>query len=380
MADTVFSIQELCDHIAHQIEDNGLDPSHSDLKSLALVCQTMGIAAQSQIFHHVILDPAQLPRRASGETHTPLQVAHTSLRLSDILATSPRLLSLIRRLSIFANAGILEPLTTIQLPVLQQICVRFAEVPWSGDNVIRFTQRLIALPSIREVHVVGGWHNYPLDLLESLFETCARSLESLSFHNVVVPPTPFTPGITRPRQQRLQIKRLKLLGTTSRLTDWLTSPLCPFDFTHLVDVEIQPHPQDSTLVHLVTSARLSITRLGIFGRYVLDVNFSQFPVLKSLEIELLSYRALSNLSPQNSIEILLLHAPAHVILAPQRALDLLSRGDTAVAASPLPCLREVEIRVTTSFTFHPEVDLESMKACFPELKARGLLVLTSYKY
>ncbi|KAJ6475158.1 hypothetical protein DFH09DRAFT_1379840 [Mycena vulgaris] len=60
IAESVFSIQELCYHNAQQIEHNPLGPSATAMNSLALVCQTMGIAAQSQIFPHVILDPHDL--------------------------------------------------------------------------------------------------------------------------------------------------------------------------------------------------------------------------------------------------------------------------------------------------------------------------------
>ncbi|KAJ6576058.1 hypothetical protein DFH09DRAFT_1361671 [Mycena vulgaris] len=265
MARTVFSVRELCDPITEHLT------LHEDLKSAALVCHTLCVSAQSQIFRHVILDPWELPvenHRGEDPLELTLRAFH---RLSVLLATSPHLRRFIQHLSVVAKAEILEPLSNIQFPALRKIRFNFDGLNLSDDDVLdssdrgvelhvlRLARGFIGLPSIHEVELVD-LGELPLDSFASLFDTCSPYLEALVFNDVAVPATLPSVSLPRPSERRVKIKQLTLIESPN-VPYGLISPSSPFDFTGLVAAEITATNMSPALVQIMTAARRSLKRL-----------------------------------------------------------------------------------------------------------------------
>ncbi|KAJ6603307.1 hypothetical protein DFH09DRAFT_392936 [Mycena vulgaris] len=207
MAETIFSIQELCDHLAGHIASHPDQTSHCDLKSAALVCQTLCISAQAQLFRHVIITPLQfLSKRNAADAalsnspatssvfaarRTPALAAAAAHRLSAVLAGSPHLARYIRQLDVFADPPIVKSVSMIQLPALQKIRVWFNPREPAAE-ALHFARDLIGLPSIRDVELIDLALpvDLPFELFTSLFDTCTRHLESLTFTHVALPSGP----------------------------------------------------------------------------------------------------------------------------------------------------------------------------------------------
>ncbi|KAJ6600323.1 hypothetical protein DFH09DRAFT_1128042 [Mycena vulgaris] len=357
MAQQVLSIQELCDELARHIALSA--SSQGDLRSLALVSHMFCSSAQSQIFCDVNLESTKAP-------HLP--TISIIRRLAHLLATSPHLLRYIRHLTICADSEILKLLVTIRFPALRKIRIRFTY----NDDSFLLARHLVGLPSIREVEI--AYHcRTSLDDFASLFETCTRSLDSLSFTNVVPSSGPLAAGVPLPGGEPVQIKRLKLYDSFD-LVHWFASPSCPFDFTHLAEVEIcdSSFTGDSVWPFL-TSARLTMTRLRISGCLPLDVKLSDFAAMWCLEIEIYAaLRAISGLAPDNRVEILVLHACAREFIA-DAGKRVCFELDTLLATSSMTALRQVQVQVHGR---RPSFNCESL---FPQLRARDLLVVTDHR-
>jgi hypothetical protein len=100
--------------------------------------------------------------------------------------------------------------------------------------------------------------------LAFLFTDLTPQLQSIMFTGVALK----TPELSmscdpRPKEQRAQIRRLKIVALQGCPLDWLTFLSCPFDFSQLAEVHVDRF--DAYLVQLLLSARLAITRLEIFG-------------------------------------------------------------------------------------------------------------------
>ncbi|KAJ7493817.1 hypothetical protein FB451DRAFT_449225 [Mycena latifolia] len=207
----VFHIQELCDHIARHIALH--KSSHDDLKSTALVCQTLCSSAQSQIFRQVSLDPWEVPGGDTGTIYSTSDAVVAGIsaarRLSAVLTASPHLLRHIRCLSVLGRLEILELVSNMRIPFLQKIRINFDDTPWSDDTrwsedtrwddeVLRVSRDLIGSPSIREVEIHNVFSSasqgLSLDLFTSLFETRPRDIYSLGFF-LVKPTSPLPPRL-----------------------------------------------------------------------------------------------------------------------------------------------------------------------------------------
>ncbi|KAJ6536437.1 hypothetical protein DFH09DRAFT_1179003 [Mycena vulgaris] len=352
MAKAVFSIQELCDQIAQQITDDIAfeELPYDDLKSTALVCHTLCISAQSQLFRHVI---------------------SAARRLAAILSASPHLLRYIRHLSIVAYSEILKPLATIRFPGLAKLCISFIDMELADAEVFLLIRDLIGLPSICEVEIRDLDHTqFTSDHFTSLFETCTRSLGALICHGVCPSSAPFTAGAIRLGHERAQITRMKLHDSPS-LGQWLMSPSCTFDFTSLADLEISHglEARDSAVWAFLTSVRPPITRLSIStgGSNALDL--SQFPGLTCLELSPSDHLVISSLKSDNCVERLVFDVSE--TFWEFHHSGLLSETDALVATFPLPALRDVEVW----FNGYDVSDPNSVIAEFPQLNAKGSIVV-----
>ncbi|KAJ7488348.1 hypothetical protein FB451DRAFT_735715 [Mycena latifolia] len=375
VATTVFGIHELCDHIVHHIALD--DSSQGTLKSTALVCQTLCISAQCEIFRHVELDVYQLQdgNISSSESATPACILVLG-RLSAILAASPHLLRHVRSLSVLARSEILEPVLSIGFPLLQKIRFNFWGAPQPIDDLFHLTRDCIALPSIREVELANLYKRRLS--MDPLFEARGQYLDSLTF-NAVRPLHPISTACTPcPQERRTHIKHLKLLRS-EKLEDWMISPSCPFDFTRLVDVEAHGRP-NSVLLQLLSSARMSIKQLRIGDGVALGLNLAEFPALTLFETNHSNCAVISSLNADNCVETLVLRI-GNFGWEDMKSKSALA-ADSVIANCPMPALRQVEVLIcgASNYDWHVEFQLEWVKPCFPQLASRGLLLVRDNRY
>ncbi|KAJ7488357.1 hypothetical protein FB451DRAFT_1391298 [Mycena latifolia] len=178
---TVFSIQELCDHLCHYISLHAT--SQEDLKSTALVCQNLCISAQSRIFRHLTgtLDPSQSPRGYMHSSKSRREAAESaSCRLAGLRAT-PHLLGHVRHLTVLAQAGVLKPVLDTGFPLLRKISFNFIDTDLSPDDH-DLTRDCVALPLIRELEFMDlrtttgvRYHHFA-----TLFDTRTQRLDSVA--------------------------------------------------------------------------------------------------------------------------------------------------------------------------------------------------------
>ncbi|KAJ6524868.1 hypothetical protein DFH09DRAFT_1189115 [Mycena vulgaris] len=333
MAQTVFDIQELCDHICDEIAL--LASYYNDLRSTALVCHTLSISAQSQIFRHIILEPFKLVPRRAQTLHSAIQsVISASIRLSAILSASPHLLRSAQHLSIIAQSKVLFPLSSIRFPALRKLRFDFSRTAKHDSDAFHLARDFVGLPSILAFLAI-----FPRSPLPS-----AR--------------------VPRSREERAQIKRLKLV-LSDDLDPRLISPQCPFDFSRLVEAK-----ESLALLQVLTSARLTITHLALFGAITSQINLSEFPALTCLELDHSHWQPLHSLGLDNCLESLVLYFLSYAF---QTDRALLSEMDTFVANFPMPSLRKVEVRFRGE-----KSELEAITSYCPRLLARGLLAVTTH--
>ncbi|KAJ6469100.1 hypothetical protein DFH09DRAFT_1222000 [Mycena vulgaris] len=363
MSPTLFAIQELCDELTYHIAYSH-SPS-TDLQSAALVCRTLCLAAQPQIFRHVSLSPYGLPWQ---ENTPPSALAAAARRLASALTHSPHLLPHIRSLGILSTVDIMQPLLTLQFPALQKISFVFGHPKSPDEDVLRWARGWIALASMREVVITGVCREIQVDHLGSLFEACSPNLVALTIH-VVLKSTPTSAPVSLYRDRRAHIKRLALSSST-QVSAWLASPASPFDFTGLVDVEIIGFLEPA--MKILSPARRTIERLQTIADLSENMNMSDFRALKCLEMGCSNPRVISTLPLENSVQRLVVFI-AVLAIGGGREERAFSEIDTLVTNSPMPALREVEIRVVGSSR---EFDLDSVKSLCPQLAAKYMLVVT----
>ncbi|KAJ6514070.1 hypothetical protein DFH09DRAFT_1196860 [Mycena vulgaris] len=382
MASTVFGIQELCEELGHHIARN--PSSHNDLKSAALVCQTLRISAQSLIFRDIVIDPLH-GHRGPGIPFPTLEPAVAAARrLSAILTASPHLMRSIRSLSVLARSSILESLSSSQFPSLQRIRLDF-QVNWMApdDGAFHLASYFVGLPSLRtvELHTLHTNKELRLNRFTSLFGACTPNLESLSFEQMlwgnpsVIPPSS-APLIAN---KRTQIKSLSLV-LSDHSTEWLISLSCPLDLTGLIDVEISGI-WSPAVFQLLNSARFSIKRLKMF-EVTMDADFNpqmslpELPGLTCLEFYHWGWKKFSSLKAKNCIETIVVHLEVHEFADSCSSLPAI---DSGIADWPLPALRTVEVRVGGRIKDGDNFEVDPIKAYFPQLHARGLVVVTDHR-
>ncbi|KAJ6486341.1 hypothetical protein DFH09DRAFT_1173822 [Mycena vulgaris] len=367
MAQTVFDVQELCDHICDDIAL--LASSYDDLRSTALVCHTLSISAQSRIFRHISLEPWELVPRGRQALHLALQsVVSASIRLAAILSASPRLLRSTHRLSIIAQSKVLFPLSSIRFPALQKLRLNFSWTATSDSDAFHLARDFVGLPSICDVGLHSLYYNPEPERLVAIFDASVPHLNSVTFVAIFTRPSLPAACVPRSREQRAQIKRLKLV-LADDLDPWLISPQCPFDFSRLVHVVIEAK-ESLALLQVLTSARLTITHLALFGAITSQVNLSEFPALTCLELRHSNWQPLHSLGLDNCLESLVLYFPSYAF---QTHPESLSEMDAFVANSTMPSLQEVEVRFGGE-----KSELKAITSYCPQLLARGLLAVTTH--
>ncbi|KAJ6524884.1 hypothetical protein DFH09DRAFT_1189142 [Mycena vulgaris] len=366
MAQTVFDVQELCDHICDEIAL--FASSYDDLRSTALVCHTLSISAQSRIFRHIILEPWQLvPRSGQALDSAIRSVISASIRLSAILSASPHLLRSTHHLSIMAHSKVLFPLSSIRFPALRKLRLGLSWTPTSDSDAFNLARAFVGLPSIRDVGLHSLYYPMP-EHLTAIFDVSGPHLDSVAFVAIFSRSPLPSARVPRSREERVQIKRLKLV-LSDDLDSWLISPQCPFDFSRLVHVVVEAK-ESLALLQVLTSARLTITHLALFGAITSQVNLSEFSALTCLELRHSHWQPLHSLRPDNCLESLVFYFESY---ASQTDRGLLSEMDAFVANSPMPSLQEVEVRFDGE-----KSELEAITSYCPQLLARGLLAVTNH--
>ncbi|KAJ7434564.1 hypothetical protein FB451DRAFT_1311358, partial [Mycena latifolia] len=162
------------------------------------------------------------------------------------------------------------------------------------------------------------------------------------------------------------------------LVEWFISPSCPFDFTHLVEVDTDGYK--AHFLRVLHSARSSIRRLRMTEGLASLVDLSDLPALTHLEIQGSYYERVGTLKPDNCVETIIFHFRADSFLT-DRHSGLYASVDVFVSTFSLPVLRQVEVQMRGSFYGHRsamEGRLWCLPQCFPHLAGRGLLVVTDY--
>ncbi|KAJ6524887.1 hypothetical protein DFH09DRAFT_1372072 [Mycena vulgaris] len=121
------------------------------------------------------------------------------------------------------------------------------------------------------------------------------------------------------------------------------------------------------LLQILSSARLTITHLALFGEITSHVNLSEFPALTCLELRHSRWQLLHSLGPDNGLKSLVVYFE-RLLMHPEPAARL-AEMDALVASFPMPSLQEVEVRFGGD-----KYELEAIKSYCPQLLARGLLV------
>ncbi|KAJ7431543.1 hypothetical protein B0H11DRAFT_2298235 [Mycena galericulata] len=366
MTESVLRIQEVCDELAYHISDS------VDLKSTALVSHTLCISAQRQLFRHIALDPMYFPHNGADPlsvvfSNAQSKVEAAAQRLSAILVAKPHLLGCVRHLTVCTPPVVVELIANFQFPMLQKLSLVF-DYSAPEEATLRCFRDLLASPLLREVEVsYVDLEDNPFTPFASLFETCSPRLESLAFNQIAFPSS--IPTTSEPRQSRPQIKTLKLDDATN-CGDWFMSSSCPFDFTHLRDVDVVAgdEQRDESLLLFLTSVRLSLTRL-VFSNAP-DIDLSEFPALTHLGIN--PAYGLSPLLPNNRVETLVFYLNLFRFEGGHGGQRYLA-ADKFVAEAQMPALRQVEVCVSGNGTFDQEV----VEAHFPQLVAKGLVTVVN---
>ncbi|KAJ7280422.1 hypothetical protein C8J57DRAFT_1302568 [Mycena rebaudengoi] len=170
--------------------------------------------------------------------------------------------------------------------------------------------------------------------------------------------------------RRIRITRLALSRNSGDVGEWLVSPRCPFDFAHLVDLDI-PVPSSSPVLPLLFTSRANLTRLRLSdGRYRSnEINLAEFPALTCLETTWDTCRVISTLPPDNSVRRFVLDIEAALVgchLLHGRVVERASlrAASLFVADAQLP---QVTLRVNNAAL---NLDLDLVREYFPLLQEK----------
>ncbi|KAJ7101286.1 hypothetical protein B0H15DRAFT_796120 [Mycena belliarum] len=333
-ARTVLRIQELCDEIADYIF---ISPcSRETLETATLVgSQALRTAAQSRLFHHLVLDPWQdtggfeddPKTRGEGVLYVHQRAAAIP-RYIAVIAAAPHLARHVRALSVLALPVILRAVVDTSFPLLRILSLDFIDLKPGHDvlALLRLAGECIALPSLRDLALKNIVDRLTFSEFKRLFGGCSAPLRSIALTNIKLRDSPPDAPPSPSSAPRVQLKMLHLTKTSPALIPWLLSPASPFDLAHLTYLEISRVVP--ALSALFARASLTLTRLV----WRVSVPFDTEPEETRSEG------------------------------------DAMFAADAMISAADLPALRAVEVRMC---------DLAQARQCMPWLAARGLLVCDS---
>lgn len=255
-------VPELLEQIIEFLHDD-----REALQSCATSSRILTSVAQRHLFYAITSFPTQANYIAPG-------------RLCAILAESPHLAPLIRRVDLNLNTESDAELAGVGLSHVKELGVW--GMAGGGKNVHEPTldtaRRLIGSQLVQRVELMGSYRD--VRLLGRLFGDCTPHLQEVVFKYVFVKQTLGDGDLPYPpvsQAVRTRLTRLALLSS-NRLIAWLVNEDCPFDISHLVDVDvsgsigIHKHTQP-----LLERARSTIQRLRFsMGASCLSL-FHHFP-------------------------------------------------------------------------------------------------------
>ncbi|KAJ6612913.1 hypothetical protein B0H10DRAFT_2050450 [Mycena sp. CBHHK59/15] len=363
-ASEVLHLQELCDYITDCHE------SSADLKSWALVSPTLTSSAQRHLFHDIIFN-----RGCSGIGDLPtgnVDEVRPCRRFCSIVKASPHLLPLVRRLRASLEDDVVKELSWVRFPNLQDVVLHRRTETLIKKKTLVAAGRIIGLPSIRRVGLIGPTFRDMQDL-RWLFDHWPTQLEALLLHEVRIKASSDERGLSAPLQ-RATIKQLHLSGLNGPPP--LLSPMCPFDISALQDIEYPIVKRMQSITALLNRGRSTITRLKAHGA-LNDTHIATVARLTALthlainDDDLAAVgRLLGALSSSNLLEVLSLD----IAYTGQLGMPPLNNLRAAVMGTPLPSLRQLEIRVCPLFPQTDGVDPRSLiRTALAEFDAMGRL-------
>ncbi|KAJ7894898.1 hypothetical protein B0H14DRAFT_3426506 [Mycena olivaceomarginata] len=217
-------VPELLDYIVGFLRDD-----RTALRSCATSSRILTPVAQHHLFYWIMSLQLQ-------ENYI------TPARLRVILADSPHLAPLIRRINLSISVEADTELASVGLSHMQELGVQCMA---GGTNHIHEStfdtaRLLIGLPSVRRVEVIGSYLDLRLLKLGRLLGDCTSHFKEIVFQHAFITQTlaggdlPWPPAA---KNMCTRLTRLSLVGSDSLMT-WLVNDACPFNISHLVDVNV----------------------------------------------------------------------------------------------------------------------------------------------
>jgi hypothetical protein len=258
-AATVLRVQELCDNIT-----DFLPESKWDLRSCALVCPSFTSSAQRHLFHDIIFNRGCLDID-DRSTLSEYDEAGACRRFCAVLDTSPHLIPLVRRLRFSTELDVLRPLSRFQFPNLVAVLIHRRRGGPSSEACLSLIKQLISAPSIRRVGLLSLI--FPdIRTLGRIFENCAPELDSILLHYVSVSDgNDVSQGDGSAPPHCVKVKTLRFEANYGQDAPWLVSPLSPFDWSELAELDPSPRPTSAVLA-ILDRAKRTIRRLTLDAR------------------------------------------------------------------------------------------------------------------
>ncbi|KAJ6562783.1 hypothetical protein DFH09DRAFT_1478847 [Mycena vulgaris] len=136
------------------------------------------------------------------------------------------------------QSKVLFPLSSIQFPALRKLRLNFSWTAPHDSDAFHLARGFVGLPSIRDVGLCSLYYNPEPERLAAIFDAFIPHPDSVACVDIFSRSLLPSARVPRSREQRAQIKRLKLV-LSDDLDPWLISPQCPFDFSHLIHVVIE---------------------------------------------------------------------------------------------------------------------------------------------
>ncbi|KAJ7928759.1 hypothetical protein B0H13DRAFT_1966080 [Mycena leptocephala] len=353
---SVIAIPELLDHIIDY-----LSGSPVDLLSCAMVSKSWVRRAQFHLFSKIMFIPPN----------------HTSIfeRLAKSLEVSPHLAHLIRHLSITLDIDLLEGVTRLILPSLEELAVDCTDDQYSFRQDVKtmfLVEAILRLPTIRCVTLSGLFNS--ISVIDTYFSNCSRGIQTLGLSQVYVDLTEASPDPpVSSFHPQIQLSHFIIPCDFSALEAWIFAPQCPFGFSRLKSIHIsgdQWRPFQSILAPSFPS--IEYLKLMDFSGHV-GLDLTVLTSLKRLDVDLYQLQlpeflvVLGRLPPHHC-----LHTLGLLIYAVStRDEKTFKSFDTSIAALDIASSLRVEIHLQSI----PILDMSVFKSYFPTLISKGQLFI-----
>ncbi|KAJ7934011.1 hypothetical protein B0H13DRAFT_2497615 [Mycena leptocephala] len=342
-----------------------LHESSQDLKACTLLCRVFTYPAQLRLFHSInIWTPADPPQISGSEG------AH---RLRKILASSPHLQPMVRRVSAPLDEGVLTEIAGMGITSLRDISFNFPirSIHTASGAALALALSLLRLAGIRKVALGGAFSS--MEALQVFFQGSAPTLRALMLHCVTIDEVHVSaPPAPQPLTGagKVKLTELQLALIPPEIIDWLITPHSPFDFSSLTRLH---HFGGLThaLSHILRSAQSTIETLVLLGTDG-NLDLSRFPNLRELSLVFNADNIeleLSRLPACNSLRMLTLRGTGFT----KANEDAIRRIDTLLSAFRTPRLERVRVIVDEMNSIPATTNSVVLKNFFAKLEAKGIL-------